>query len=171
MTQRCAWCGDNELLIRYHDEEWCREQVHDDRKLFEFMTLEMMQCGLSWLTVLKKREAMRAAFDNFAPALIARYDETRIAALMQNEEIIRSERKLRGMVKNARCFLDIAQRYGSFHSWLWGRAADEHELSAALKNDGFVFMGPVVVQSFMQAIGMVQGHEPSCFMYRKNSNS
>jgi len=182
---RCRWCGGNELLIKYHDGEWCARRLHDERGLFEFLTLEMMQCGLSWLTVLKKREAMRAAFDNFDPHAIAGYDDERIAALMKDSGIIRSGSKLRAMVNNARAFLKLADEEGSFDKWIWsftsGKTVAETahrenmpastplsaEISAALKRRGFKFMGPVVVYSFMQAIGMADDHETGCFMAGK----
>lgn len=182
---RCRWCGDNELLIKYHDAEWGARQLHDDRALFEFMTLEMMQCGLSWLTVLKKREAMRAAFDDFDPTVIAEYDDEKIEALMSAPGIIHSRRKISAMVVNARCFLKLAAEEGSFDKWIWaftgGKTLSSPEyreampaqtplserISASLRSRGFRFMGPVVVYSFMQAIGMADDHEARCFMAGK----
>ena len=182
---RCRWCGENELLIAYHDDEWCARQLHDERGLFEFLTLEMMQCGLSWLTVLKKREAMRSAFDNFDPNVIAGYDEAKIYSLMTYPGIIRSRRKLEAMAHNARCFLRLQREEGSFDKWIWdftdGKTIVNPEsrqnmpagtplsekISASLKSRGFKFMGPVVVYSFMQAIGMADDHEESCFMAGK----
>lgn len=182
---RCAWCIGDKLLIDYHDREWGVRRLHDERALFEFMTLEMMQCGLSWLTVLRKREAMRAAFDDFDPRMIAGYDDTKLESLMTAPGIIHSAAKLRAMRDNARRFLDIADEYGSFDSWIWsftgGRTmiypenrvampsknALSEKVSAALKERGFRFMGPVVVYSYMQAIGMINDHEPGCCMADK----
>ena len=181
-VKRCSWCGHNELLISYHDSEWCTVQVHDDKKLFEFMTLEMMQCGLSWLTVLKKREAMKDAFDGFDPQIIAEYGDEKIESLLLNEGIIRSKGKLQAMVNNARCFLRIAREYGSFDSWLWSMAWEDtprgcaggapmpaetelsRYISGELRKRGFKYMGPVVTYSFMQAIGMTDDHEEGCFL-------
>ena len=117
---RCCWANPkNERYICYHDEEWGARQCHDDRALFEFLTLEMMQCGLSWATVLAKREAMRAAFDNFEPAVLAAYSEAQLAALLEAPGIIHSARKLSGMVRNARAFVRIQAREGSFDRWFW----------------------------------------------------
>ena len=117
--KRCPWCLSSPEMLRYHDEEWGARQCHDDRALFEFLTLEMMQCGLSWATVLAKREAMRAAFDNFEPAVLAAYSEAQLAALLEAPGIIHSARKLSGMVRNARAFVRIQAREGSFDRWFW----------------------------------------------------
>lgn len=180
--KRCPWCMTSPELLRYHDEEWGVRQCHDDRELFELLTLEMMQCGLSWATVLAKREAMRAAFDNFEPAAIAAYSQERLAALMQAPGIIHSARKLSGMVRNARGFIRIQAREGTFDRWFWSftegqtvlypahavrpaaKTALSERISAAFKNEGFCFMGPVVVYSLMQAVGMVNDHAPGCFV-------
>ena len=175
---RCTWCAGDELLIRYHDEEWGVRRLHDERTLFEFLVLETMQCGLSWLTVLRKRESMRMAFDNFEPAAIAGYGAEKLAELMDNASIIRSRPKLDAMVNNARCFLDIASEFGSFDSWLWGfthgsticlqedvppaQTPLSAKISRALKHRGFRYTGPVVVYSYMQAVGMVNDHEANC---------
>ncbi len=180
--KRCPWCLSSPEMLRYHDEEWGVRQCHDDRELFELLTLEMMQCGLSWATVLAKREAMRAAFDNFEPAAIAAYSEERLAALMQAPGIIHSARKLSGMVRNARGFIRIQAHEGAFDRWFWSftegqtvrylahavrpaaKTALSERISAAFKNEGFCFMGPIVVYSFMQAVGMVNDHAPDCFV-------
>ncbi len=180
--KRCPWCLSSPGMIRYHDEEWGTRQCHDDRALFELLTLEMMQCGLSWSTVLAKREAMRIAFDNFAPAVLAAYSEERLSALMQAPGIIHSARKLSGMVRNARCFVRIQSREGSFDRWFWSftkgqsvrypahsaapaaKTALSERISAAFREEGFSFAGPVVIYSFMQATGMVNDHLPDCFV-------
>lgn len=180
--KRCPWCLSSPEMLFYHDEEWGVRQCHDDRELFELLTLEMMQCGLSWSTVLMKREAMRAAFENFNPAALAAYSEEQLTALLQAPGIIHSARKLSGMVRNARSFVRIQAREGSFDRWFWSftngqtvrypahaahpaaKTALSERISAAFKNEGFCFMGPVVVYSFMQAVGMVNDHEPDCFV-------
>ena len=179
---RCRWCMGDGLMLAYHDNEWGVRQLHDDRALFEFLTLEAMQCGLSWRTVLHKREAMRVAFDDFNPYAIAAYDEAKIAELMQAPGIIHSERKLRAMVNNARRFIEIAEEFGTFDAWLWrfteGKTVTYPEnmvnmpaqnelstaISAEMRRRGFKYMGPVVVYSYMQAAGMVNDHEKDCFL-------
>ena len=180
--KRCLWCESDPLLREYHDTEWGARQLHDDRGQFEFLTLEAMQCGLSWLTVLRKREAMRAAFDGFDPAAIARYGEEKLSALMEAPGIIHCAGKLRAMVNNARCFLNIAAEHGSFDAWFWdftggktliypenmermpAKNALSERISAELKKRGFKYMGPVVVYSHMQAVGMINDHTPECFL-------
>lgn len=179
---RCKWCAGDALMTKYHDEEWGTRQLHDDRALFEFMTLEAMQCGLSWRVVLRKREAMRVAFDGFDPRVITGYDADVIDRLMTDPGIIRSRPKLEAMITNARCFLRTAEEFGSFGSWFWAftdgktitnpdtqgpmpsKNALSEKISAEMKRRGFHYMGPVVVYSYMQAAGMVNDHEPDCFM-------
>ena len=179
---RCRWCMGDSLMIAYHDEEWGVRQLHDDRALFEFLTLEAMQCGLSWRTVLYKREAMRAAFDNFDPYVIAGYDEEKIAKVMQAPGIIHSEGKIRAMVNNARMFIEIAAEFGSFDEWFWSFTGGKtvvypenienmpaknelsEKISAKMRGRGFKYMGPVVVYSYMQATGMVNDHEKGCYL-------
>lgn len=179
--QRCAWCLGDPLLRQYHDAEWGIKQLHDDRKQFEFLTLETMQCGLSWLTVLRKRAAMDAAFDHFEPERIALYDETKLEALLRMPGIIHSPGKLRGMIGNARAFLAIQREFGSFDAWFWAftggrtllcpgpmrtKTPLSERMSAELKKRGFRYLGPVVLYSHMQAAGMVNDHEEGCFGYR-----
>ena len=183
---RCAWAGSDPLYIDYHDNEWGRP-VHDDRKLFEMLILEGMQAGLSWITILKKREAFRAAFDNFDPARVALYGEETLAALMENRGIVRNRRKLAAAVDNARAFLAVQRQYGSFDAFIWryvdgvpiiGSPASEADLPAStllserisrdLKRLGFRFVGPTIVYSFMQAVGMVDDHVERCFRHRNN---
>jgi DNA-3-methyladenine glycosylase I len=178
---RCPWAGDDPLYIRYHDEEWGRP-LRDDRKLFELLLLEGAQAGLSWITVLRKRENYRAAFDGFDPEKIVTYDEAKIAALLQNEGIVRNRLKVRGFVKNARAYLDLTTAEGSFSRWVWGfvdntpivnhwksmaeipaETALSKTLSAELKRRGFTFVGPTIVYAFMQAAGLVEDHLEGCF--------
>lgn len=180
--KRCLWCESDPLLREYHDAEWGARQLHDDRGQFEFLTLEAMQCGLSWLTVLRKREAMRAAFDGFDPVAIASYGEEKLSALMEAPGIIHCAGKLRAMVNNARCFLKIAAEHGSFDAWFWDFTGGKtlifpenmermpaknvlsEKISAELKKSGFKYLGPVVVYSHMQAVGMINDHSPGCFL-------
>ena len=180
---RCAWVGDNPLYIDYHDKEWGRP-VHDDRKLFEMLILEGMQAGLAWITVLKKRESFRAAFDSFDPHKIVRYDDVKIQALMANEGIIRNRLKINGTVTNARLFLEIVEKHGSFDKFLWayvdGAPIVNHverledvpattplsdRISKDLKKMGFKFVGSTIIYAFMQATGMVNDHTMDCFAY------
>ena len=185
---RCPWAGDDALYIRYHDEEWGRP-LRDDRKLFELLLLEGAQAGLSWITVLRKRENYRTAFDGFDPEKMARYDEARIAALLQNEGIVRNRLKVRGFVRNARAYLDLTAAEGSFSRWIWSYVGDKpivnawktmsdvpaetalsKTLSAELKRRGFTFVGPTIVYAFMQAAGLVDDHLEGCFRRKKGSS-
>jgi DNA-3-methyladenine glycosylase I len=183
MPTRCAWVTQDPDYIAYHDEEWGVPE-HDDRRLFEFLVLEGAQAGLSWLTILKKRPHYRQVMDAFDPALVARYDDGRIAALMQDAGLVRNRRKLEAAVINARAFLAVQARFGSFDRYLWqfvdGRprqnrwrsvaeipaATPESEaLSRDLKKRGFKFVGPVICYALMQAVGMVNDHTLDCFRY------
>lgn len=183
MPTRCAWVTPDSDYIAYHDEEWGVPE-HDDRRLFEFLVLEGAQAGLSWLTILKKRPHYRRAMDAFDPALVARYDEDRIAALMQDAGLVRNRRKLEAAVINARAFLAVQAEFGSFDRYLWqfvdGRprqnrwrsvgeipaATPESEaMSRDLKKRGFKFVGPVICYALMQAVGMVNDHTLDCFRY------
>lgn len=179
----CAWCVSDPLLRYYHDTEWGIKQLHDDKKQFEFLTLEAMQCGLSWMTVLKKREAMRAAFSGFDPEKIALIGDEGIGLLLTAPGIIRSRAKIRAMVQNARAFLKIQEEFGSFDSFFWGFTGGKtllvnahaekipaqtplsERMSREMKKRGFSYLGPVVTYSHMQAAGMVNDHEPDCFGY------
>jgi DNA-3-methyladenine glycosylase I len=178
---RCPWPG-NELSIRYHDEEW-GVPVHDDRTLFEFLVLEGAQAGLSWDTVLKKRENYRAAFDGFDVEKIARYDRRKLASLLKTEGIIRNRLKIASAVKNARAFLRIQSEFESFDRYVWsfaergGGAARKlqkqvpastpvsDQLSKDLKGRGFTFVGTTICYAFMQAVGMVNDHLVTCYRY------
>jgi DNA-3-methyladenine glycosylase I len=173
---RCSWAESNELFIPYHDEEW-GVPVHDDRLLFEMLNLEGAQAGLSWLTVLKKRESYRKAFDHFDAEKIVLYDATKKEALLQNEGIIRNRLKINAVVENARAFLEVQHAFGSFDAYLWqfvegkplvdakeqNALAISELMSKTLKKRGFRFVGPTICYAFMQAVGMVNDHAPDCF--------
>ena len=182
MPKRCAWAT-TPLSIAYHDEEW-GVPVHDDRRLFEFLILEGAQAGLSWETILRKRENYRAAFDNFNPSKVAKYDDVKIAALLQDEGIIRNRLKVNSAVTNAIAFLAVKREFGGFDKYVWtfvnGKSlrrkpgqplAARTEISDALSKDlikrGFKFVGSTICYSFMQAVGMVNDHDSSCFRYRE----
>lgn len=179
---RCGWAN-NELAIQYHDEEW-GVPVHDDRTLFEFLTLEGAQAGLSWDTILKKRANYRAAFDNFDPTRIARYTSRKVERLLADPGIVRNRLKVESAVKNAKAFLAIQQEAGSFDAYIWQfvggrtrrndwrslRQAPAHTtesdaMSKALKKRGFTFVGSTICYAFMQATGMVNDHLKHCFRY------
>ena len=180
---RCAWAGSDELYRAYHDQEW-GEPLHDERALFEFLILEGAQAGLSWITILKKREAYRAAFDNFNAALVARYDENKIGSLLQNASIVRNRLKVQSAVSNAQKFLDVQQEFGSFDAFVWrfvegaplqnnwrslaevpASTAVSDAMSKELKRRGFKFVGTTICYAFMQATGMVNDHITDCFRY------
>ena len=184
---RCAWAEEAPQFIDYHDKEWGRP-VHDDIKLFEMLTLEGMQAGLSWLTILKKRENFRKAFDGFDPKIVAQYDDAKKLELMENEGIIRNRLKIHGTVTNARLFLDIAEQHGSFDKFIWSYVGGKpivnqrknlgdipattplsDRISKDLKKLGFKFVGSTIIYAFMQAIGMVNDHSVDCFLYRELS--
>lgn len=184
MTVRCPWAGSDPLYVAYHDQEW-GVPVHEDRRLFEFLILEGAQAGLSWITILKKREAYRVAFDAFDPELVARYDETRVAELLANPGIVRNRLKIAATVANARAFLKVQEEFGTFDSFLW-RLTDgkpiqnawesmaqipastprSQELSRELSRRGFKFVGPTICYAFMQAVGMANDHLVGCFRHQ-----
>ncbi|MCK6375271.1 MAG: DNA-3-methyladenine glycosylase I [Zoogloea sp.] len=180
---RCAWCGADPLYQAYHDTEW-GVPLHDDRALFELLTLEGAQAGLSWLTVLKKREGYREAFAGFDPAVVARFTDADQARLMQNPGIVRNRLKISSTIDNARAFLAIQAEFGSFDAWLWrfvdgqpiinspatladvpARTALSDTLSKALKKRGFRFVGSTICYAFMQAAGLVNDHTTDCFCH------
>jgi DNA-3-methyladenine glycosylase I len=180
---RCNWCGTNPLYVAYHDEEW-GVPVFDDRTLFEFLILEGAQAGLSWSTILNKRENYRRAFDNFDAEQVARYDGTKIAALLTDPGIVRNQLKIGSAVTNAQAFLKIQEEWRSFSDYMWSfvdgrpiqnswRALSEipaktplaEALSKDLKKRGFRFVGPTIVYAHMQATGMVNDHLVDCFRY------
>lgn len=181
---RCAWAK-NELAIAYHDAEWGVPQ-HDDRVLFEFLVLEGAQAGLSWDTILRKRENYRAAFDRFDPKEISRYDKRNLDSLMRNEGVVRNRLKIESAVKNAKAFLQVQKEFGSFDRYVWefvggktkvnarrklgdvpARSAESDAMSKDLKKRGFTFVGSTICYAFMQAVGMVNDHVVTCFRYRE----
>jgi DNA-3-methyladenine glycosylase I len=180
---RCAWAGSDPLYQQYHDEEW-GVPLHDDQRLFEMLCLEGAQAGLSWITVLRKREHYRTAFDHFDAQRIARYDEAKVAELLQNPNIIRNRLKVRGFIQNAQAFLKVQTEWGSFDAYLWrfvggapkvshwrslqelpAQTSEARAMSKDLKKHGFTFVGPTICYAFMQATGMVNDHTVDCFRY------
>jgi DNA-3-methyladenine glycosylase I len=185
MLKRCDWVPDDPLYQKYHDEEWGLP-VHDDRLLFEFLILEGAQAGLSWATILKKRENYRAAFDNFSAEKIANYDERKYQALLENPGIVRNRLKIQATIQNAKAFLVVQNEYGSFDPYIWqfvggkpivnswkslkevpARTAESDAMSKDLKKHGFKFVGSTICYAFMQAVGMVNDHTVDCFRYHQ----
>lgn len=183
--RKCAWALATPLEELYHDHEW-GVPVHDDRLLFEFLVLEGAQAGLSWRTVLNKREAYREAFDHFEACVVAEYDDVKFQQLMQNPGLIRNRLKLQSAIVNARAFLEVQQRYGSFDRYIWqfvdGRTRHNHwtemkqlpastseseNMSKSLKQHGFSFVGPTICYAYMQAVGMVNDHLQDCFRFQE----
>ena len=183
MTTRCQWAGSEPLYVAYHDLEW-GVPVHDDRTLFEFLILEGAQAGLSWSTILKKRDAYRAAFDGFDPAIVAAYDDAKVAELLANSGIVRNRAKVASAIGNARAVLHIRQEFGSLDAYLWqfvgGRpiqnawrslaevpaeTVESRAMSKDLRKRGLNFVGPTICYAFMQAVGMVNDHTVDCFRY------
>ena len=181
---RCQWAKD-EPNISYHDNEWGRP-VHDDQKLFEFLILEGAQAGLSWVTILKRREGYRKAFSNFDPKKVARFNEKKISKLLLDDSIIRNKLKIMSAVNNAKQFLQIQKEFGSFDKYVWGFVNHKpiknnfkklselpastpisEKLSKDLKKRGFTFVGPTICYALMQAIGMVNDHTSGCFRFKK----
>lgn len=182
---RCGWVTSDPLYIHYHDTEW-GVPLHDDAKLFEFLVLEGMQAGLSWLTILRKRENFRRAFQGFDPARVARYNERSIARLMQDAGIIRNRQKIEAAIQNARAFLRVQEEFGSFDRYMWGFVNGEPivnrwetlaqipaktPLSETMSKDlikrGFRFVGPTIIYAHLQATGVAQDHLISCFRYKE----
>ena len=186
---RCSWCGDDPLYQSYHDREW-GVPLHDDHRLFEMLILEGAQAGLSWITILRKREAYRAAFDDFDPAKIARYRQARIEKLLRNPGIVRNRLKIEGAIKNAKAYLKILEEVGGFDAFLWqfvegkpitsmrksikevpASTPESDAMSKALKKRGFTFVGSTICYAFMQAVGMVNDHTTDCFRYKECARS
>jgi DNA-3-methyladenine glycosylase I len=182
---QCTWIKNVPIFIEYHDKEWGRP-LHDDRKLFEMLILEGAQAGLSWITVLKKRENYRKAFDGFDPVKVSQYDDCKIEQLMQNEGIIRNRLKINAAITNAKLFLNIQKEYGSFDKFIWsyvdGTPIIGHptkledipattplsdKISKDMKKMGFKFVGSTIIYAFMQAVGMVNDHVVGCPVYRE----
>lgn len=185
MIKRCGWVNQDPLYIEYHDMEW-GVPVYDDRLLFEFLNLEGAQAGLSWYTILKKRENYRKAFDHFDPDKIAAYDEQKIEELLHNEGIVRNKLKINAVVTNAKAFLKVVDEFGSFSEYIWsfvgGKPIQNHfqdlsevpaqteisdKLSKDLKKRGFKFVGSTICYAFMEAVGMVNDHITTCHCYKK----
>jgi len=185
MTERsrCPWAGSDPLYVAYHDHEW-GVPLHDDQHLFEMLVLEGAQAGLSWLTVLRKRDAYRRAFDGFDPRAVARFTPARIERMLQDPGIIRNRQKVESAVSNARCFLTVAEEFGSFDAYVWRfvngtpivnawkslkelppHTAESDAMSRDLRARGFTFVGPTICYAHMQATGMVNDHLVSCFRY------
>ena len=185
--KRCSWCEGSTLYEKYHDQEWgvC---LKDDVKLFEFLTLETFQAGLSWITVLRKRDDFREAFEQFDYEKVALFGDEEINALIKNEGIIRNKQKIKAAVNNAQCFITMRKKYGTFSQYIWDfvggkplqnsfKTLDEipakttlsSTISKDLKQNGFQFVGPTVIYAYMQATGMVNDHLVSCFRYQELS--
>ena len=182
---RCSWSGTDPLYVAYHDDEW-GVPVHDDRVLFEFLVLEGAQAGLSWSTILRKRDAYRRAFDRFDPRKVARYDKQKVATLMADAGIVRNRAKIESAIKNAKAFLDVQEEFGSFDAYQWRfvdgrpvqnrrrtlaevppRSLQSDAMSKDLKARGFNFVGSTIIYAHMQAIGMVNDHVVDCFRHRE----
>lgn len=181
--RRCEWAGSDPLYLRYHDTEW-GVPIHDDIRIFEFLTLEGAQAGLSWLTVLRKRDSYRNAFDGFDYEKIAEYDGAKVKALLANPGIIRNRLKIRSVIGNARAFMRIRDEFGTFNEYAWGfvggrtivnkwkelkqlpaRSAESDSMSKDMRKRGFSFVGSTICYSHMQATGMVNDHLTYCFRY------
>jgi DNA-3-methyladenine glycosylase I len=187
-VSRCKWASSDPLYIKYHDEEWA-VPVYDDQKLFEFLVLESAQAGLSWITILRKRENYRKAFAQFNPIKVSRFSEKKVATLLKNAGIIRNELKIRAAINNAKCFLKIQKEYGTFSKYMWefvnnkpidGKRKASNTMPATteisdrfakdLKTRGFKFLGSTTLYAHMQAVGMVNDHLMTCFCYKKKSH-
>jgi len=180
---RCEWAQKNELMAKYHDEEWGKP-LHNEQKLFEFLILEGMQAGLSWLTILRKRENFRLAYDNFDVSKVAGYGQQKVEELMSDSGIIRNRQKIEASINNAKCFLEVAEEFGSFNQYIW-RFVDHQPIvnrweklselpaktelsdiiSADLKRRGFKFVGSTIIYAHLQATGMVNDHLVNCFCH------
>lgn len=186
---RCPWCEGDELYIKYHDEEW-GAPVFDDKKQFEFLVLESAQAGLNWLTILKKREAYRKAYDNFDVTSVASFNEEKIQKLLKTDGIIRNQLKIRSSINNAQRFLEIQEEFGTFSRYIWkfvdykpvvngwedisqvpAKTELSEKISSDLKKRGFKFLGPVIVYAHLQATGIVNDHIKSCFRFEQIKNN
>ncbi|WP_288147228.1 DNA-3-methyladenine glycosylase I [Thomasclavelia cocleata] len=183
MVKRCSWVDEKSDIYKdYHDHEW-GIPVYDDKKLYEMFLLETFQAGLSWITILKKREAFKIAFDNFDVIKIAKYDQRKIEELLNNKEIVRNKLKINATIKNAKIFIEIQDEFGSFSKYLWGfsnykviknidnifktTSKLSDDISNDLKKRGMSFVGSVTIYSYLQAVGIVNDHEIDCFCYNK----
>jgi len=180
---RCEWCSDDPVYQQYHDNVW-GEPVHDDRQLFEMLSLEGAQAGLSWITILKRQDAYKELFDNFQPEIVAQYGEDKIASLLEDKRIIRNKLKINSVVTNARAFLKVQEEFGSFDAYIWqfvggkpkincfnsiaeipAKTKESEAMSKDLKKRGFKFVGATICYAYMQACGMVNDHTKQCFKY------
>ena len=182
--RRCAWANTQDLFVPYHDEEW-GVPTHDDRLLFEMLNLEGAQAGLSWLTILKKRDGYRRAFDNFDVTKVAKYNDKKEAALLIDSGIVRHRQKIKAVIENAKATLNVQREFGSLAACLWhfvdgrpivggmanGGEATSKRMSKELKRHGFAFVGPTTCYAFMQAVGLVNDHERDCFRFNAVSTS
>lgn len=185
MKIRCEWCGTDELYVKYHDEEW-GVPVHDDKTHYEFLILEGAQAGLSWITILRKREGYRELFSDFDVTKVSRYTEKRIEKLLLNPAIVRNKLKVRSAVSNAKAFIEVQKEFGSFDKYIWkfvnnkpivnkwknmsnlpATSKESDALSKDLKKRGFKFVGSTIMYAHMQAIGMVNDHTTDCFRYKQ----
>jgi len=183
--QRCEWANSSALYLEYHDSEW-GVPVHEERKLFEFLILEGAQAGLSWSTILNKRQAYIQAFDNFEPAIVANYNDTKVQALLANPGIVRNRLKIQAAIQNARSFLKVQDQFGSFDTYIWqfvdgkpiqnswkilqeipATTKESDAMSKELKKRGFTFVGSTICYAFMQAVGMVNDHMVDCFRWQE----
>ena len=183
VLKRCEWAGTEPLYVAYHDEEW-GVPTHDDRKLFEMLILEGAQAGLSWSTILNKRQNYRRAFENFEPEIVAGYDDAKVEVLLADPGIVRNSLKVESAVRNARAFLDVQAEYGTFDAYIWGfvngapivnawkalgeipaKTPESEAMSKDLKKRGFNFVGPTICYAYMQSVGMVNDHVVDCFRY------
>jgi DNA-3-methyladenine glycosylase I len=188
MKTRCAWAGNDLLYTDYHDNEW-GDPVHDERRLFEFLVLEGAQAGLSWITILRKRENYRLAFDGFDPAVVAGYGQAEIDELLDNPDIVRNRLKIQAAITNAQAFLETQQAFGSFDRYIWQftngtsiqnnwgthkdvpvNTVQSDLMSRDLKSRGFKFVGSTICYAFMQAVGMINDHTVDCFRHRELTN-
>lgn len=188
IISRCAWVTEDQIYQDYHDKEW-GVPLHDDRRLFEMLVLEGMQAGLSWLTVLRKREAFRMAFDGFDIDKVIDYDQDKIDSLMENKDIIRNRLKIESAIRNARAFKKVQEQFGSFDAFIWSYVGNEpifnefsslsdipansplsDKISKDLKKMGFNFVGSTIIYAYMQSIGMVNDHTKDCYLYGRDLN-
>ncbi len=177
MTKRCSWVTQDEIYVKYHDDEWA-VPTHDDKELFEMLVLESFQAGLSWITILKKRENFKNAFDDFDVLKVANYDENKVNELLENEGIIRHKGKITSAVNNANIFIEIQKEFGSFDNYIWGFAEGKtikaeyltesdlsKKISKDLKKRGMKFVGPTIIYSYLESIGIIDNHEECCYKF------
>jgi len=175
--KRCSWAGNEEIYVKYHDEEW-GIPTHDDKELFEMLVLESFQAGLSWITILKKRNNFKKAFDDFDVIKVAEYDDEKIDELLSNEGIIRHKGKITSAINNAQVFIEIQDEFGSFDNYIWGFNEGEiikaefltesdlsKQISKDLKKRGMKFVGPTIIYSYLESIGIIDNHQKDCFKF------